>query len=216
VAWGVWRIPEDELGALGPLHGARVLEYGCGGGQFGLGLAARGAEVVGIDLSGAQLGHALRLASDRGLRFPVAVADGERLPFGDAAFDVVFCDHGAMSFCDPDHSLPEVARVLRPGGRLVFCVSSRLRFVCCDEAWEPGPALVRDWFGDPRLDDGQSVDFAPSPGEWITRATRSGLAVVALHELRPPTDATSSYPWFVGLDWARRWPAEELWVFERR
>ena len=42
------------------------------------------------------------------------------MPLADSSFDLVFCDHGAMSFCDPAVTLPEVARLLRPGGRFVF------------------------------------------------------------------------------------------------
>ncbi len=55
LAWGTWRIPESEVGALGDLAGLDVLELGCGGGQWSIALAARGVRVVGLDLSAAQL-----------------------------------------------------------------------------------------------------------------------------------------------------------------
>ena len=54
------------------------------------------------------------------MRFPVVQADGERIPFRDESFDLVFCDHGVMGFADPFRTVPEVARVLRPGGMFVF------------------------------------------------------------------------------------------------
>src|SRR5882672_11157210 len=120
LAWGVWRIPEEQLGALGPLDGKRVLELGCGGGQFSAALATQGVAVVGLDVSGAQLTHARANAP----RLPLVHASAEDTPFADASFDVVFCDHGAMNFCDPDRTLPEVARLLRPRGRLAFATSS--------------------------------------------------------------------------------------------
>ena len=50
------------------------------------------------------------------MRFPVVQADGELIPFRDESFDLVFCDHGVMGFADPLRTVPEVARVLRPGG----------------------------------------------------------------------------------------------------
>ena len=54
------------------------------------------------------------------MRFPIVQANGERIPFRDGSFDLVFCDHGVMGFADPLLTVPEVARVLRPGGRFVF------------------------------------------------------------------------------------------------
>lgn len=213
VAWGTWRIPESDLGALGDLNGRRVLEYGCGGGQFGLGLAHEGHDVVGLDLSEAQLEHARVLAEQGRIRFPLLQADGEHLPFASKSFDVVFCDHGAMSFCDPDRSLAEVRRVLRTGGRLAFCTSSRLRFVCMNPDWQLTRSLNRSWFADVRIDDGNSVDFSLTPGAWIAAARRHGFSVEALHELRPIENATTTYEWYSSLEWAREWPAEELWVF---
>ncbi len=52
--------------------------------------------------------------------YPLVHADGERLPFASGAFDVVLSDHGAMSWADPYRTVPEVARVLRQGGRFAF------------------------------------------------------------------------------------------------
>jgi SAM-dependent methyltransferase len=211
LAWGVWRIPEEHLGALGQLDGRRVLELGCGGGQFSAALNAQGVAVVGLDVSGAQLAHARAHAP----LLPLVHASAEDTPFADGSFDVVFCDHGAMNFCDPDRTLPEVARLLRPGGRLAFSTSSRLRFVCMTDDWELTTSLQQDWFGDPRLDDGSSVDFSLSPGDWIGRFRKHGFVIRALHELRPPVGASTTYPWFVEREWAERWPAEELWVVDR-
>ena len=49
------------------------------------------------------------------------------------SFDVVFCDHGAMSFCDPYRAVPEVARLLRPGGRFAFAHSTPWGYI----TWNP-------------------------------------------------------------------------------
>jgi Methylase involved in ubiquinone/menaquinone biosynthesis len=61
----------------------------------------RGARAVGLDLSIRQLAHARRLAGEASERVPFVNANAERTPFADASFDVVFCDHGAMTFADP-------------------------------------------------------------------------------------------------------------------
>lgn len=124
-SWGVWEIPEAKLDVLGDLKGKDVLEFGCGGGQWSIALARRGARPVGLDLSIRQLGHAARLMSDAGERFSLVNANAERVPFADESFDVVFCDHGAMTFADPYATVPEVARVLRPGGLFAFNISTR-------------------------------------------------------------------------------------------
>lgn len=217
LAWGVWRVPEQEIKALGdPARYGRVLELGCGGGQWAIALARAGAEVIGLDLSSAQLGHAATGARRAGVRVPLVHASAEVLPFPDASFDLVFCDHGALTFADPDHSIPEVARVLRPGGRLVFCGSSPLRAACLDRDWKVRARLHRPAFETMRLADDHSVDYVLSHGETIRRLRAAGLDVVDLIELRAPEGASTTYPWFVPYEWARQWPAEDVWVAIRR
>ncbi|MFM8999668.1 MAG: class I SAM-dependent methyltransferase [Actinomycetota bacterium] len=213
--WGVWGIPESSVGALGDVAGLDVLEYGCGGAQWSIALARKGARVVGIDLSIEQLRHGVALAERVGTPVPLVTADGERLPFADASFDLVVCDHGAMTFADPEVTVPEVARVLRPGGRLVFNHSSAFHFVCWDDRKDRvGERLARDYFGMRRWDE-ESVDFMLPYGEWIRLFRRNGFSVEDLIELRPPANARSTYAFYAPLAWARRFPAESLWVVRR-
>ena len=120
MAWGVWQIPEAELGILGDVRDRDVLELGCGAAQWSIALAKAGARPVGLDLSERQLEHARTLMSAAGVDFPLIHASAERVPLPDASFDVVFCDHGAMTFADPYLTVPEVARLLRPGGLFAF------------------------------------------------------------------------------------------------
>ncbi|GIV00648.1 MAG: hypothetical protein KatS3mg014_2263 [Actinomycetota bacterium] len=131
--WGIWGIPERRVGALGDVRGLDVLEYGCGGAQWSIWLARQGARVVGMDLSARQLVHARGLVARARVHVPLVQADAERTPFADASFDLVMCDHGAMSFADPHRTVPEVARLLRAGGRLVFNTASAWHFVCWGE-----------------------------------------------------------------------------------
>jgi SAM-dependent methyltransferase len=210
--WGVWHLPESELAILGDVAGLDVLELGCGGAQWSIFLAGEGARPVALDNSLAQLRHARTLRDGAGQGFPLLQAAAERLPFGDERFDLVFCDHGAMSFADPRKTLPEVARVLRPEGRLAFNMSTPLLEVCWNEGTEQVDAtLHRDYFRMRRFEDGNHVSYQLPYGAWIGLFRAYGFVVDDLVELRPPEEATTTYPDFVSLEWARRWPAEHVW-----
>jgi len=215
-AWGAFRIPESELHVLGAVAGLDTLEYGCGAAQWSIALATDGAAAVGLDQSRAQLRHAHRLQAEHGVTFPLVAASGEATPFPDARFDLVFCDHGAMSFCDPAGSVPEVARLTRPGGRVVFCHTTAWLYLTYD--WRRERQDVRlhaDYFGMRCFDSGEgTVDFQLPYGEWLRLFRVHGLAVEDLVELRPPSDATTTYD-LVPRRWARRWPAEQIWVLRR-
>jgi SAM-dependent methyltransferase len=215
-AWGAWRVPEAELRVLPDVRGRDVLELGCGGGQWSLWLAQRGARVVGLDLSAAQLGHASAAARAAGSPIAFVQASAEHLPFVDGSFDLLLSDHGAMSWADPDRTVPEAARVLRPDGLLVFCVSSPLFRVCWDDAADAAAdRLHRDYFGMHAVpESGGASSFALPYGEWIRRFRAHHLAVEALVEPQPPDGAVSSF--FGPADaWARRWPAEAIWKVRR-
>ena len=107
LAWGAWRISEAELRVLGDASGLDVLELGCGAGQWSIALATRAVRPVGLDQSLVQLKHTVANREATGVTVPFVAASGEAAPFRDASFDVVFCDHGAMSFCDPRVPCPK-------------------------------------------------------------------------------------------------------------
>src|SRR6266704_3637331 len=116
MAWGLWRIPEAELHILGGVAGKDILEFVCGAARWSIALAERGARPVGLDISSRQLQHARHHMQEAGVDFPLVEASAEDVPLPDASFDIVFCDWGAMTFCDPVRTVPEAARLLRPGG----------------------------------------------------------------------------------------------------
>jgi SAM-dependent methyltransferase len=216
LAWGIWDVPEDEVGALGDVTGIEALELGCGACQFGIRVAKRGARVTGLDFSANQLRAGLQKMEASGVLLPLVRADAEHLPFADASFDLVFCDHGATSFTDPSITIPEVARVLRPGGRLVFNIASPFVWTCWGDGETPaGRELVRPYFGGGRTvwDDpeGPSVEWQLTYGDWIRIFHDSGLSVEDLIELRPSEDASTTYTTFAPRAWARDYPGEALW-----
>jgi ubiquinone/menaquinone biosynthesis C-methylase UbiE len=209
--WGMWQIPESELNALGELNGREVLELGCGAGQFGLSLVRQGARVTGIDNSAKQLEFARANVGDR---MTLVHGSAEELPFADASFDVVCCDHGAVGFTDPRVVVPEVARVLRPGGRFAFSGLTPIEWITFDGETST-TALQRDYFGmGPEETDG-IVEFMLTYGDWIRVFAGAGFAIRDLIEVRPPEGATSTYRDAAETEWARHWPMEQIWVVDR-
>jgi SAM-dependent methyltransferase len=210
--WGVWQLAEDELQILGDVSGKDVLELGCGAAQWSILLAGRGARPVGLDNSERQLEHARAALEAAGVTFPLVHASAEDVPLPDASFDVVFCDHGALSWADPYRVVPEAARLLRSGGLLAFSTTSPLAAICWNaETGLQEPTLHRDYFGLHRVEEEDAVAFQLPYGEWIRVLVEAGLVVEALAEPRPPADATSTYWDAAELEWARRWPAESIW-----
>jgi SAM-dependent methyltransferase len=190
-----------------------VLEYGCGGAQWSIALARDGARVVALDNSERQLHHARAAIEAAGVDVTLVHAAGERTPFEAASFDIVFCDHGAMSFASPEHTIPEVARILRPGGLLAFSVEHPLHAVAWDEALDaPSRRFVRPYFELDRVDDPEdgSVNFNRTVADYLALLFANGFALEKLLEPRPPAGAATSYDRFAGLEWARDFPAELL------
>lgn len=213
IGWGVWQIPESHLHVLGEVTGRDILELGCGGAQWSIALARAGARPVGLDLSERQLAHARTLTRAAGIDLPLLQADAEALPLAEASFDIVFCDYGAMTFADPDRTVPEVARVLRPGGLFAFNTSSPILDLCWpDDAERAGDRLVHDYFGMHQFDaDDGKVSFQLPYSEWIHLFRSCGFTVLDLIEPRPASDATSSFRDDAQRAWSRRWPAECIW-----
>jgi SAM-dependent methyltransferase len=210
--WGSWQIPESELNVLGDVAGKDVLELGCGAAQWSILLAKQGARVVGLDNSARQLEHARRLMAEAGVEFPLIHTSAEDVQLPDESFDIVFCDHGAMSWADPYRTVPEAARLLRHGGLLAFSQTSALATICWREETDlVGPKLEHDYFGMHKLDEGEASTYQLPYGEWIRLFSASGLVVEDLIEPQPPPNAVSTYWMPEELEWARRWPSESIW-----
>jgi SAM-dependent methyltransferase len=215
-AWGTAQIPETELHVLGEVSGRDILEFGCGAAQWSIALALRGARPVGLDLSERQLEHARRLMAAAGVDFPLVHGSAEAVPLADASFDIVFCDFGAMTFADPYRTVPEAARLLRPGGLFAFSHESPIATICWPlDSDEVGDRLVVDYFGLHAIEDGEMVSFQLPFGEWIRLFRANGFVIEDCLEPRPGPDATSSYRSAESLAWARRWPAEMIWRLRR-
>ncbi len=221
ITWGTFRVPESGLGVLPDVAGKDVIELGCGTAYFGAWLARRGARVTGIDLTPAQLETGRRCSEEFGIELELIEANAEDVPLGDRSFDLVLSEYGASIWCDPYRWIPDAARLLRPGGELVFMRNSTLSVLCApdDPEGQVGEQLLRPQFGLHRMEwsGEEGVDFQLPHGEWIRLLRANGLEVEGLWELQAPADAeTHSYYSFVSAEWARKWPAEEIWKARKR
>jgi SAM-dependent methyltransferase len=218
--WGVWHVPESEVGALPQVAGMDTVELGCGTAYISAWLARRGARPVGIDITPAQLETAARMQAEFNLDFPLIEASAEEMPLPDESFDLAVSEYGASIWADPYRWIPEAARLLRPGGRLVFLVNGTLMILGSpDEELPAGRELLRPYFGMHRFtwDDTGGVEFHLGYGDWIRLLRANGFTVENLIEIQaPPEGEPHRFPALPDRDWARRWPSEEIWVARKR
>ena len=218
ITWGVFGTPESELDIFGDVSGLDIVELGCGTAYFSARLARRGARVVGVDPTTAQLDTARRLQHETGIEFPLIEATGEQVPLPDASFDIVHSEYGASIWADTYKWIPEAARLLRPRGRLIFLRNSTIQLLCMDlegiteQLQRPQRGLHRvDW------PDTKEVEFHLPHGDMLELLRANGFELERLIELYASEDS-ETHPYYVHVtaEWARKWPHEEIWVARKR
>lgn len=216
VVWGLFHVREEDVGSpLGEVRDRDVVELGCGTAYFSARLVGRGARPVGVDPTPAQLATARRMQEQTGIGFPLIEAPAERVPLPDASFDLAFSEYGASLWADPAIWVPEAARLLRPGGRLVYLTNSTLAYLTIDEVGPVTDRLQRPQAAMGRISwpEGDGIEYHLPHGEWIRLLRANGFEILDLVEVLAPDDAVT-HPIYdeVPAEWARRWPAEDIWV----
>lgn len=122
VPFGQMLLPSSArlVEAAGIVAGERVVDVGCGTGNTSFAAARAGAQVTGVDLTPNMLRQARVRAADEGFRVEFLEGDAQALPLPDDAFDVALSTFGCMFAPDHARTAAELARVVRPGGRIAF------------------------------------------------------------------------------------------------
>jgi ubiquinone/menaquinone biosynthesis C-methylase UbiE len=216
VTYGQWHMPESELRVLPDVVGKDVVELGCGTGYFGAWLKRAGARrVVGVDLTPAQLETARRMDDEFGLGLEFLEENAERTSLPDASFDLVVSEYGASIWCDTRLWIAEAARLLRPGGELFFLRGSTLRNLCTPDDGQTTDRLVFPQKGLYRIDwqegDEAGTEFHPPAMEMFQILRDNGFELLDFRELYAPEDAADHPYYHLPAEWAKKWPAEEIW-----
>ena len=156
-----------------------------------------------------------------GPEFQLVEAPAERVPLPDDSFDLAVSAYGASLWADPSKWIPEAARLLRPGGRLLFFTTSALAHLCTPEEDEQPieNRLVRPLFASWEVEwpGYQGVEYHLSHGDWIACSRRTGSCSTGCTSCRPaPTRSRTEYYYVIPAEWARRWPGEDLWEVHLR
>jgi SAM-dependent methyltransferase len=221
--WGIWELPESQLQLLpADMTGLKAIELGCGTGYVSAWMTRRGAEVVGIDNSAAQLETAARLMAAHRINIELIHGSAEEVPCAAATFDFAISEYGAAIWCDPYRWIPEAHRLLKPGGLLTFLGTHPLAMVATPLNGAPcDNTLHRPYFGLHRLDwrnveiDPGGVEFNLTQSAWLTLFRDVGFEVLGYLELQAPA-AAAELKFSIPRNWAQQWPSEQVWTLRKQ
>ena len=185
IAFGPGAPEGDDLGLLGDVSGTDAIELGCGGAQFGIALAQRGAKVTGVDISEKQLSHARTLAEEHDIDIEfIHNSVTELSDVSDGTFDLAFSAFAFQWVENLEACFAEAARVLRDGGRLVFSVDHPYYKIVDPESRE----FKKSYFDNsPRRVysdsfDAEMVIYSRGVGETVQLLNDAGFSIETIRE----------------------------------
>jgi demethylmenaquinone methyltransferase/2-methoxy-6-polyprenyl-1,4-benzoquinol methylase len=183
----LWRAFAVSIARVRP--GERVLDVASGSGDLARAFAARGAQVWMSDINGPMLARGRDRLLDAGCATPAVRCDAERLPFGSASFDCVSVGFGLRNMTRKDVALAEMARVLKPGGRLLVLEFSQV-WQPLQKPYDLYSFHVLPWLGEKVLGDAasyrylaESIRMHPDQPTLAAMLERSGLERVEYFNL---------------------------------
>jgi ubiquinone/menaquinone biosynthesis C-methylase UbiE len=150
----IWRVGGDLVSRVGVSAGDAVLDVACGTGNATIPAAQAGGVATGLDITPELFEDARRRAADAGVEIDLVEGDAQALPFDDDSFDVVLSTFGCMFAPDHAKAASEIARVVKPGGRIGIA------------AWTPDGGIGRFF--------GAMAEFTPPPPEGFEPPTLWG------------------------------------------
>jgi len=162
IAERIWSVGGDLVSRVGVRSDEDVLDVACGTGNATIPAAQTGARTTGLDLTPKLLVDGQRRAEEAGVEIDWVEGDAEDLPFDDASFDVVLSTFGCMFAPDHKQAAGEIARVLRPGGRIGIA------------AWTPDGGIGKFFKSMSQFSPPPPPGFQPPP-LWGTREHVEGL-----------------------------------------
>ncbi len=220
--WGIWETSEAELNLLpADLQGLDAIELGCGTGYVGRWLEQRGATVTAIDNSSKQLATAQQLAREHHSEIGFLMGNAEQCPLPNESADFLISEYGAAIWCDPLLWIPEAARLLRPGGQLIFLGNAPLAMVCTpDSGADVTETLQRSYFDLHAMDwseaeaDPGGIEFNLPLSRWIDLFLKVGLVLDEYLEIQAPEgDVDNAFG--TPRAWARQFPAEHVFKLSK-
>lgn len=194
----VWKLGEGLLGALRAQPGERILDLGCGTGQLTAAIAESGAGVLGLDASPEMIGQARQNYP----RLQFVLQDAATMSF-DAEFDAIFSNAALHWILDAEAVVINMARALKPGGRLIAEFGGKGNILRIQEA------IRRVLAGyDPSLADVETRHYFPSVSQYATLLEKHGLEVHSIALFHRPTPLT-------GEDGMEQWLRQfAFWEFK--
>ncbi|MEK6244408.1 MAG: class I SAM-dependent methyltransferase [Pseudomonadota bacterium] len=183
----LWKAFAVSIARIRP--GERVLDVASGSGDLARAFAARGAQVWMSDISGPMLARGRDRLLDAGRMLPTVCCDAERLPFPAASFECVSVGFGLRNMTRKDAALAEMARVLKPGGRLLVLEFSQV-WKPLQKPYDLYSFHVLPWLGEKVAGDAasyrylaESIRMHPDQPTLAAMLERSGLERVEYFNL---------------------------------